>query len=170
MAGMVADYPNDIPVLEYHHKLLCELSGDPERVVQHTERYLKALVGAQRKGRLVGALEAARRVAPHYLPGTIAVRRALAEEYFLQRQFKPAIALIGMLHKEAPMSDELPAAYYLLARIYSEGVRDDAKAVMVLDFLLKHFPGHAMTGEIEKYRKVILSLGKTDQPGACAAT
>ena len=170
MAGMVADYPNDIPVLEYHHKLLCELSGDPERVAQHTERYLKALVGAQRKGRLVGALEAARRVVPHYQPGSIALRTALAEEYFLQRQFKPAIALIGMLHKEAPTSDELPAAYYLLARIYSEGVRDDAKAVMVLDFLLKHFPGHAMTGEIEKYRKVILSLGKTDQPGACAAT
>lgn len=170
MAGMVADYPNDIPVLEYHHKLLCELGGDPERVAQHTERYLKALVGAQRKGRLVGVLEAARRVVSHYQPGSIAVRRALAEEYFLQRQFKPAIALIGMLHKEAPTSDELPAAYYLLARIYSEGVRDDAKAVMVLDFLLKHFPGHAMTGEIEKYRKVILSLGKTDQPGACTAT
>jgi tetratricopeptide (TPR) repeat protein len=166
MAGTVVDYPNDIQVLEYHHKLLCESGGDPDRVVQHTERYLQILLDMQRKSRMLSALEAARRVVPHYQPKSIALRSALAEEYFLQRQFKPAIALIGMLHKEAPTSDELPKAYYLLARIYSEGARDDGKAVMVLDFLLKHFPGHAMAGEIENYRKVILSLGKIDQAGA----
>jgi tetratricopeptide (TPR) repeat protein len=166
MAGTVVDYPNDIQVLEYHHKLLCESGGDPDRVVQHTERYLQILLDVQRKSRMLSALEAARRVVPHYQPKSIALRSALAEEYFLQRQFKPAIALIGMLHKEAPTSDELPKAYYLLARIYSEGARDDGKAVMILDFLLKHFPGHAMAGEIENYRKVILSLGKIDQAGA----
>jgi tetratricopeptide (TPR) repeat protein len=165
MAGTVVDYPNDIQVLEYHHKLLCESGGDPDRVVQHTERYLQILLDMQRKSRMLSALEAARRVVPHYQPKSIALRSALAEEYFLQRQFKPAIALIGMLHKEAPTSDELPKAYYLLARIYSEGARDDGKAVMVLDFLLKHFPGHAMAVEIENYRKVILSLGKIDQAG-----
>jgi tetratricopeptide (TPR) repeat protein len=170
MAGTVVDYPNDLPVLEYHHKLLCESGGDPDRVVQHTERYLQVLVDARRKGRLVGAFEAARRVLPQYQPKSIALRRALAEEYFLQRQFKPAIALIGMLHKEVPTSDELPSAYLLLARIYSEGTRDDGKAVMILDFLLKQFPGHALAGEIAHYRKVILSLGSVDQAGACAAT
>lgn len=168
MAGAVADYPNDLQMLEYHHKLLCESGGDPDRVVQHTERYLQALLDGQRKKRLVAALEAARRVVPHYRPNSLALRSALAEEYFLQRQFKPAIALLGMLHKE-PTSDELPAAYYVLARIYSEGVRDDGKAVMVLDFALKHFPDHAKTGEIEKYRQVILTLGRIDQPGACVA-
>jgi len=170
MAGTIADYPNDMQVLEYHHKLLCESGGEPGRVVQHTERYLEVLLAAKRKGRLVGALEAARRVVPQYQPKNIAVRRALAEEYFLQRQFKPAVALIGMLHKEAPASEELPGAYFLLARIYSEGMRDDGKAVMILDFLLKHFPGHALAAEIANYRKVILSLGTTDQAGACAAT
>lgn len=169
MAGAVADYPNDLEMREYHHKLLCESGGDPDRVAQHTERYLQALFDAQRKKRMVAALEAARRVVPHYQPKSIALRSALAEEYFLQRKFKPAIALIGLLHKEAPTSDELPAAYYLLARIYSEGVRDDGKAVMVLDFVLKHFPGHAMTGEVENYRKVILSLGTRDQTGTYAA-
>ena len=170
MAGAVADYPDDLDMLEFHHKLLCESGGQPDRVVQHTERYLQVLLDGRRKKRMVAALEAARRVVPGYLPKSIAVRCALAEEYFVQRQFKQAIALIGMLHKEAPSSDELPAAYYLLARIYSEGVRDDGKSVMVLDFLLKNFPGHPMTGEIENYRKVILSLGKTDQPGAVAAS
>lgn len=169
MAGAVADYPNDLQMLEYHHKLLCESSGDPDRVALHTERYLQALVDARRNKRMLAALEAARRLIPDYKPKSIALRRALAEEYFLQRQFKPAIALIGMLHKEAPTSDELPAAYYLLARIYSEGVRDDAKAVMILDFVLQHFPGHAVAGEIENYRKVILSLGKSNQTGAVAA-
>lgn len=166
MAGMVADYPNDLQVLEYHHKLLCEAGGDPERVVQHTDRYLKVLHGAQRNSRLVAAVEAARRVAPHYQPNSIALRRALAEEYLRLRQFKPAIALLGMLHKEAPTSDELPAAYYLLARIYSEGRRDDGKAVMMLDFLLQHFPRHALAGEIANYRTVILSLRTTDQAAA----
>jgi tetratricopeptide (TPR) repeat protein len=170
MAGTVADYPNDMQVLEYHHKLLCESGGEPDRVALHTEHYLQALFDTRRQGRMVAALEAARRVMPHYQPKSIVLRRALAEEYFLQRQFKPAIALIGMLHKEAPASDELPKAYYLLARIYSEGTRDDAKALMILDFLLKHFPGHAMAVEIDNYRKVILSLGARDQAGACAAT
>jgi tetratricopeptide (TPR) repeat protein len=163
MAGTVADYPNDMQVLEYHHKLLCETGGAPDRVVQHTERYLQALLDMKRKGRLIGALEAARRVVPQYQPNSIALRRAIAEEYFLQRQCKPAVALIGMLHKEAPASPELPASYYLLARIYSEGMRDDGKAIMILDFLLKHFPGHAMTDEITRYRQVILSLAPTGQ-------
>jgi len=163
MAGMVADYPNDLQVLEYHHKLLCQSRGDPDRVQLHTERYLQALLDMQRKNRMIAALEAACQVVPHYKPKSIALRRALAEEYFLQKKFKPAIALIGMLHKEAPASEELPAAYYLLARIYSEGLRDDGKAVMILDFLLKHHAGHALAGEIENYRKVIESLRQMGQ-------
>ena len=170
MAGAVADYPNDLDVLEYHHKLLCETGGDPDRVAQYTDRYLQALFDAQRKKHMVAAREAARAVVPHYQPKSIALRSALAEEYFLQRKFKPAIALIGMLHKEVPDSDALPAAYYLLARIYSEGVRDDGKAVMVLDFLLKQFPGHPLMGDIENYRKVILSLRTSAQAAACVAS
>ncbi len=166
MAGMVADYPNDIDVLEYHHKLLCQPGRDADRVVQHTERYLQVLIDTQRKSRLTAALEAARRVVPNYQPKSIALRRALAEEYFRQREFKPAIALLGMLHKEAPKSEELPAAYFLLARIYSEGARDDGKAVMILDFLQQHFPDHSMAGEVESYRKVVLSLRPATQAAA----
>ncbi len=170
MAGAVLDYPKDIPMLEYYHKLLCESGGDKDRVVQQTERYLQVLLDGQRKRLMVPAFEATRRAVPNYQPKSIALRTALAEEYFLQRKYKPAVALIGMLHKEAPASDELPAAYYLLARIYSEGTRDDGKAVMILDYLLKHFPAHPLRGEIENYRKVVLSLGQTDQAGACAAS
>lgn len=168
MAGTVADFPNDLKVLEYYHKLLCQVGGDADRVVQQTERYLEALMNAQRKSRMVAVLEAARRVVPTYLPKSIPVRRALAEQYFLARQCKPAVALIGMLHKEAPTSPELPATYFLLARIYSEGVRDDGKALMILDFLLERFPDHAMTAEIANYRKVLQSIGKPAQ--ACAAS
>ena len=163
MAGMVADYPNDLQVLEYHHKLLCQSGGEPARVELHTERYLQVLLDMQRKSRMTAVLEAACQVVPHYKPKSIALRRALAEEYFVQKRFKPAIALIGMLHKEAPTSDELPASYYLLARIYSEGLRDDGKAVMILDFLLKHHASHAIAGEVEKYRTVVLSLGQMSQ-------
>lgn len=170
MAGTITDYPQDVTLLEYHHKLLCESGGAPERVIQHTERYLDVLVKARRTGRLVSVLEAARRVVPHYRPASIAVRTALADEYFQQRQCKPAIALIGMLHKEAPGDPALPAAYHLLARIYSEGMRDDGKAIMILDYLLQHFPDHALAGDIQNYRKVILALAQADQAGACAAT
>lgn len=169
MSGMVADYPDDLQVLAYHHKLLCQSGGDPDRVVRSTERYLQASLDKGRKSGLVAVLDAARRVVPDYKPKSIPVRTGLAEEYFLARQFKPAIAMIGMLHKEAPASAELPAAYYLLARIYSEGTRDDAKALMILDFVLAQFPGHALTAEIANYRKVILSLGQVGQAGACAA-
>jgi tetratricopeptide (TPR) repeat protein len=170
MAGMVADYPNDLGVMEYHHKLLCESGAEAERVIQHTERFLQALVTMQRRSRMIAVLEAARRIVPQYQPKSIAVRTALAGEYFLQRQFKPAIALLGMLHKEAPTSDELPAAYFMLARIYSEGVRDDGKALMMLDYLLQHFPGHALAGEITHYRSVIVSLRQAPQAGVYAAT
>jgi tetratricopeptide (TPR) repeat protein len=163
MAGIAADYPNDLEVLEYHHKLLCQPGRDPDRVAQHTERYLQVLVDTQRKDRLLATLEAARRVIPQYKPNSIALRRALAEEYFRQRQFKPAIALLNLLHKEAPRSEELPAAYHLVARIYSEGLHDDEKALMILDFVLQHFPRHAMAAEIENYRKIILSLKPANQ-------
>jgi len=166
MAGMVSDYPDDVQVLEYHHKLLCRVGGEPDRVARHTEHYLQVLLKLRRQARMPGALEAARRVLPHYQPKSIALRTALAEQYFLHRRFKTAVALIGMLHKEAPASTDLPAAYYLLARIYSEGLRDDNKATMILDFVLKHFPAHAMTGEIANYRKVIVSLGRADQVAA----
>jgi predicted Zn-dependent protease len=169
MAGTVADYPHDMQVRDYYHKLLCEAGADPARVTQETERYLQALLDMRRKGRLIGAFEAARRVVPAFRPNSIAVRTALAEEYFQLRQCKPAVALIGMLHKEAPASPELPAAYFLLARIYSEGARDDAKAVMILDFLMQHYPDHALAGEIKHYRQVLLALRQPGQAAACAA-
>jgi len=161
MAGTVADYPNDVQVLDYYHKLLCQSGGEADRVVRHTERYLQALLDMGRQNRMVAALETARRAVPQYQPKSIALRRALAEQYFLQRQFKPAIALLAMLHKEAPQDDGLPAAYYLLARIYSEGMRDDAKALMILDFVLERHPGQALAGDIANYRKVIQSLQDT---------
>jgi hypothetical protein len=37
----------------------------------------------------------------------------------------------------------------------------------MLDYLLQHFPGHALADEIRNYRKVIVSLA---QAGASAAT
>ena len=41
---------------------------------------------------------------------------------------------------------------------------------MILDFLLERFPDHAMTAEIANYRKVLQSIGKPVQAGACAAS
>lgn len=163
MAGTVSDFPNDLQVLEYYHKLLSGAGGDAERMAQHTERYLTALAAAGRKGRMPAAFEAARRVAPKYLPKSIPLRTALAEQYFQQRQFKRAVDLIGMLHKEAPTSSDLPAAYLLLARIYSEGLRDDAKAGMILDFVLERFAEHPLAPEVANYRKVLQSLAKPAQ-------
>ncbi len=49
-------------------------------------------------------------------------------------------------------------AYYLLARVYSEGLRDDDKALMVLDYVLAHFPNHALNGQIGNYRSVLQAM------------
>lgn len=158
LGGMISDYPNDADVQERYHKLLCETGKYPDRVAPHTERYLELLLKSQRKNRMLPAYEAARRIVPDYRPKQITVRTALAEEYFRLHQYKQAIVLIGMLHKEAPKSEDLPAAYYLLARIYSEGLHDDDKAIMIMDFLRANFPDHPLAHEIDNYRKVVLSL------------
>lgn len=158
LGGLVTDYPDDADAHGRYHRLLCESDLYPERIAQHTDRYMEFLVRTGRDNRLTGAFEAARQRQPDYLPRQISLRTRLANEYFRQRKYKAAIALLAMLHKEAPQSEDLPEAYYLLARVYSEGLRDDDKALMVLDYVLSRFPDHALNGQIGNYRSVLQAM------------
>jgi predicted Zn-dependent protease len=158
LGGMLSDFPDDVTVHERYHKLLCESGQTPERISAHTENYLDLLCRKHLDNRLLPAFETTRRVIPTYRPKRVSLRIAVAEACFRQHQHSLAVALLERLHTEAPTSEDLPAAYYLLARVYAEGIRNDDKALMVLDYVHQHFPGHALFIQIDNYRKVVLSL------------
>lgn len=160
LGGLISDFPDDTEIHTRYHSLLCESGCYPERIAPHTDRYLEFLIKSQRTELLIPAFEAARKHIPDYKPKVINARIGVANKYFQQRHYKKAVNLLSLLHKEVATSPELPEAYFLLARIYSEGPHDDEKAIMILDYISKHFPNTPLSSQINSYRNMLVTLAQ----------
>ena len=76
------------------------------------------------------------------------------------------MSLLNNLHQEFPSYEGIPGAYLLVARIMFEYFGEEQKALQVLDFLKKKYPGHPLGKDVEEYHQVIEQMAGLGQPSA----
>jgi tetratricopeptide (TPR) repeat protein len=88
-------------------------------------------------------------------------RYELAELLKSNGQSRVALNLLNNLHQEYPSYEGIPAAYLLVAEIMFEYFSEEQKALQILDFLLKKYPGHPLQEKIKDYRQVVERMANT---------
>lgn len=141
---------------EYFHKLMMA-TNNTKTLVAHTIEITKILI---KKGYPAKA-------AGYYL-NTLSKGEKLifedsdtcyqiANSLYQQGKYKAALQLLVGMHKRDPTHSGIFDAYFLAAKLFIEGLSDDAKGGQLLNYIQKTYPEHSRFDEVSTYRKSILS-------------
>lgn len=141
---------------EKAHKLHL-LKGDNAKTLAHGQQYLKALVAARRGAKALGVLKKLQEMDPAFAPEADSLL-GLAEAALAQRDHLKAIDLVKGFDKRFPKHADIPAVYFLGARITSEHLRQDDRAMAILKALLQRYPESPVAREATQYLAVLAKM------------
>jgi hypothetical protein len=150
---------------------LYKLKGEPEKTVAHGQQYLQSLVAAKRGPKALTLLKRLREMDAKFEPHADA-RLALATAAMAARDTHGAVDLVKGFDKRFPEHADIPAVYLLGAKITSEHLHQDEKAMAILKALLQRYPNASVKEEAEKYLAVLANMAKlktTSKPVPAAA-
>src|SRR5690606_37488824 len=82
----------------------------------------------------------------------------LARNFQMQGQHRALVRLFHNLHKTHGQDPLLPEAYFLVASVLFDKLNDDAKAMALIEFLLKKYPQHQDRAQWLALRATLESL------------
>jgi len=154
LLGIVNDYSLDSVVLERYHAFLIA-TKDKERLAKSTEQLVTQLLKNRRNDAAANAYLATVLQVPDFRIQGAECRFRLAKALYAKGQFKPVLAVLQNLHKDAPGFAAIPEAYFMAAKCFSEGMNDDVRALKMLDFVIAHYSNHALIAEVHDYKAVL---------------
>lgn len=163
--GMRYDKLN-VDLNEKAHNLYL-LKGDEAKTLQHGQQYLKALVAAEKGARALVLLKKLRALDAGFAPEPDVIL-GLAKAAAQARDFNQAIELVKGFDKRFPGHADIPGVYFLGAKITSEHLREDAKAIAILRVLLHKYPEASVKAEASQYLAVLTSVAPM-KPAAASA-
>ena len=143
--------------LELHrttHKL-AKLMQNKDTLIRHGREYLGVLLERNRIREAMEVYQDLTAAEPSFRPELPDQYLPIAQMLRESRRPKPAVGLINGFHTRFPDSEQTPALYLLVAKIFHEDLGDDARAGQILRFVAKQYPGHGLTGTVEHYLRVI---------------
>ena len=138
---------------------LYKLKGEPEKTVTHGQQYLQSLVTSKRGPKALTLLKKLREIDPKFEPHADA-RLGLATAAMAARDTNGAVELVKGFDKRFPNHPDIPAVYLLGAKITSEHLNQDEKAMAILKALLQRYPDAPVKEEAEKYLAVLANVQK----------
>lgn len=131
--------PDDIELHQHYHKLLM-LLDDQRALGNHCEYFLGLLKRNNQLGSGTAVLLEVQSRIPDYQLDDTALAVELAGLLRRQGQHKAVLRLFHNRHKTKPSDPLLPAAYLQVAKVFVEYLNDDAKALAIIQFVLKKMP------------------------------
>lgn len=144
----------DLVVQERYHKLLL-LEGNPDRIVSHGRSLITLLLRKESGERALQVFKSCRGLRADFAieePGELF---KLAQAARRTHDFKLALELVNGFDRRHPRHPDVPAVYLMSAQILSEYFKKDDMAGVLLNGLIKKFPGHPLSSEAAGYLKVI---------------
>ena len=148
---------------------LHKLKGEDAKTLAHGQQYLQSLLAARRGSRAIALLRKLRVMDPQFEPVPDALL-GLAQAAVAERDIALASELVKGFDKRFPNHPDIPGVYLLVAKVNSEHLRQDEKAIAFLKILLHRYPNAAVKDEAEKYLAVLSSMAKLKAAPVAAKT
>ena len=153
---MLDRFPRDKELHGFYHRVL-GVVNDREALKNHADDYIDLLLEDGAKSEAVTVyLDTVTKI-PNYQPHSVSTAYRLAQILEARGQKQAIVKLLNNIHKIEPGHADVPAAYFLLARIYREHLGKDEMAEKIIDFLLKHYSSSPIRRELLAYKKSIVA-------------
>ena len=147
----------NVELCRRYHRLLV-ITGDDESLLSYTVTYLRKLLVRGNGYEAADVYLSVQQRIPGYKPDDPGDRFRLAKALREKGRFRDAVLLLLSLHRQFPAYKGIPEAYLLAARIFSEGLGDDDKAVKLLDYVANKYPRSSVRDEVRLFRSVLKEL------------
>lgn len=161
----IKENPGDFEAREKLHRYYIA-TRNKQGLLEHSANYVNRLLHSQKPSEAMRIYLEASHITPDIKPAGARERHELAELLKTNGQSRAALSLLNNLHKEFPSYEGIPGAYLLVAKIMFEYFGEEHKAIQVLDFINKKYPGHGLQKDVEEYRHVIERMAGVSQPNA----
>ena len=157
-AGTLADR-------EKYHKLL-QLARDATESSAHGLEYIRALIHTGDGTKAVQVYEDCVSLDSAFQIPDGRQSFRLAERAHAMSRNDTALRLLNRFAKRFANHELTADAFLLAAKLLCEHKGQDQQALTILDGLLRQFPGHKLSGEIEEYRAFVQRLDDKSLPRA----
>ncbi len=153
---LLDQYKYDEELHQQYHKILM-VTDDNDALKNHADYFIRFLID-QGKGRAATVVydDTTSKIA-QYKPQSVHDAYEMAKIFYANGKKKGVVKLLNNIHKLNASDTALPAAYFLLAKIYSEHLSDDKQAMKLVDFLLNNFPKTDIRRELIQFKKLLSS-------------
>ena len=157
LQGVISQHGDDVELSRRYHRLLV-ITGDDESLLSFAETYLRRLLVHGKGYEAADVYLSILPRIPGYKPDDPGDRFRLATALREKGRFHDGVRLLLNLHRQFPAYKGIPEAYLLAARIFSEGLGDDGKAVKLLDYVANKYPRSSVYEEVRLFRSVLKEL------------
>lgn len=151
---LIRNNPSDLEARERMLKLV-RLTGHELIHTKQAQDTISYLIGENKMAHAARVFEAAYDFDKQFRPLKPAERLDIAKYLRQNNQGRLAMAVLHNLHRDFPTFERVPEAYLIVAQLLAEKFNDDVRAMQVLEFILKNYPSHPLSGEIEAYLAII---------------
>ncbi|MHB8622816.1 MAG: tetratricopeptide repeat protein [Sulfuricaulis sp.] len=146
--------------LEAREKLqaLAHLTHNTALLVEQAPNLIATLLAADRRKAAADVFLDTATVQPGFQPAQATDFNPLATQLESMRRYPAVLSLLSGFAKRFPGHADIPALYYLGARILCEQFKQDKKAATILTGLLAKYPQHELVPAIQKYLATVNQL------------
>jgi len=134
----MAAHPNEPEVMLRFHQLLV-LNHSPN-LLKHALESIHTLLGTRHRAYAVSVFKDCLAVDKSFKITYVNDYVPLCETLLQMREYRLLVHLLNGFHKVYPEFEHIGQLYLMMAKALSEGLGEDAKALNVLQFVLKHYP------------------------------
>lgn len=143
------------------YRRLLDLLGDQTQLLRHGKAYISILLERNRSARAAAVAAECLKLDSAFEPEDPAQVAILARAAESAGHWRQALQLTNAFAKRHPGHPDIPANYFLAARLLSEQMHRDDQARKVLHGLLKKHPEHELAPQMRQYLDVLERLGQT---------
>ena len=145
------------------HKLYLAF-GDNDKTLPHAQQLITWLLAADQGVAALEVLQRMRGIDANFSVADASAVLPLAEAAKARRNVPLAMEMIKGFDKKNPNHRDIPAVYFLAARILSESQHDDAQAMRILQAMIMRYPEASVIKEATTYLTVLKQTSVTAAP------
>lgn len=140
-----------------YHEVLMK-TNDLKTLNHHSRNFIRKLIARNHGVRAAEIYQSVLQKIPDFHLEEVQVAISLSNILKDLHRYQLAAQALTNLHQYCPNDFNIPEAYLLLAKIYTEKLSDDKKAERVLEYVLINYTNHPLLKEVKAYLDCIMKL------------